>query len=240
MVGEVHRRSAATSSHTYLLGKLRLSLSDGGVCFVSQRSSVTANQRRKKLVFVLSPLVYSWWSRDSLVMFPMWELISWCSFWVLLRVSCSWFLELISVMEVGDLYGTLISRMNLRAEVEIGAPWPLPPLEATATLAHKFELLGTCKIKITSEKTTVKTSGNLAQIPPFDIPRLSDKHRLCICLLTASDVDGALNFENLKEDQSVLEKLLDILHLSLGSSNIYNICNFMDLQTVQRMAQVES
>lgn len=28
------------------------------------------------------------------------------------------------------------------AEVEIGAPWPLPPLEATATLAHKFELLG--------------------------------------------------------------------------------------------------
>ncbi|KAG2311380.1 hypothetical protein Bca52824_022937 [Brassica carinata] len=63
------------------------------------------------------------------------------------------------------------------AEVEIGAPWPLPPLEATATLAHKFELLGTCKIKITFEKTTVKTSGNLAQIPPFDIPRLPDSFR---------------------------------------------------------------
>lgn len=28
------------------------------------------------------------------------------------------------------------------AEVELGAPWPFPPLEATATLAHKFELLG--------------------------------------------------------------------------------------------------
>ncbi|CAH8353531.1 unnamed protein product [Eruca vesicaria subsp. sativa] len=63
------------------------------------------------------------------------------------------------------------------AEVEIGAPWPLPPLEATATLAHKFELLGTCKIKITFEKTTVKTSGNLAQIPPFEIPRLPDSFR---------------------------------------------------------------
>ncbi|KAF8098728.1 hypothetical protein N665_0260s0035 [Sinapis alba] len=63
------------------------------------------------------------------------------------------------------------------AEVEIGAPWPFPPLEATATLAHKFELLGTCKIKITFEKTTVKTSGNLAQIPPFDIPRLPDSFR---------------------------------------------------------------
>lgn len=30
------------------------------------------------------------------------------------------------------------------AEVELGAPWPFPPLEATATLAHKFELLGLC------------------------------------------------------------------------------------------------
>ncbi|CAN7127120.1 unnamed protein product [Brassica rapa subsp. narinosa] len=63
------------------------------------------------------------------------------------------------------------------AEVELGAPWPFPPLEATATLAHKFELLGTCKIKITFEKTTVKTSGNLAQIPPFEIPRLPDSFR---------------------------------------------------------------
>ncbi|RZB44982.1 Plastid-lipid-associated protein 6, chloroplastic isoform B [Glycine soja] len=27
-------------------------------------------------------------------------------------------------------------------ELQLGAPWPLPPLEATATLAHKFELIG--------------------------------------------------------------------------------------------------
>uniref|UniRef100_A0A1J3HXC6 Putative plastid-lipid-associated protein 6, chloroplastic n=1 Tax=Noccaea caerulescens TaxID=107243 RepID=A0A1J3HXC6_NOCCA len=63
------------------------------------------------------------------------------------------------------------------AEVEIGAPWPFPPLEVTATLAHKFELLGTCKIKITFEKTTLKTTGNLSQLPPFEIPRLPDSFR---------------------------------------------------------------
>lgn len=28
------------------------------------------------------------------------------------------------------------------AEIELGAPWPLPPLEVTATLAHKFEIIG--------------------------------------------------------------------------------------------------
>lgn len=27
-------------------------------------------------------------------------------------------------------------------EVEFGTPWPLPKVEATATLAHKFELIG--------------------------------------------------------------------------------------------------
>ncbi|KAG8090216.1 hypothetical protein GUJ93_ZPchr0011g27605 [Zizania palustris] len=27
-------------------------------------------------------------------------------------------------------------------ELELGAPWPLPPVELTATLAHKFEIIG--------------------------------------------------------------------------------------------------
>ncbi|XP_010527406.1 PREDICTED: probable plastid-lipid-associated protein 6, chloroplastic [Tarenaya hassleriana] len=63
------------------------------------------------------------------------------------------------------------------AEVEIGAPWPFPPVEVTATLAHKFELIGTAKIKIIFQKTTLKTSGNLSQLPPFDIPRLPDTFR---------------------------------------------------------------
>lgn len=29
-------------------------------------------------------------------------------------------------------------------ELELGAPWPFPPVEVTATLAHKFEILGWC------------------------------------------------------------------------------------------------
>ncbi|CAI9118136.1 OLC1v1019660C1 [Oldenlandia corymbosa var. corymbosa] len=62
-------------------------------------------------------------------------------------------------------------------ELELGAPWPLPPVELTATLAHKFEILGASSIKITFEKTTVKTTGNLSQLPPLEVPRLPDNLR---------------------------------------------------------------
>ncbi|KAK8709748.1 hypothetical protein V6N13_060756 [Hibiscus sabdariffa] len=63
------------------------------------------------------------------------------------------------------------------AEVVLGAPWPLPPLEVTAFLAHKFELLGFSTIKITFEKTTVKTRGSLSQLPPLEVPRIPDALR---------------------------------------------------------------
>ncbi|KAF5950675.1 hypothetical protein HYC85_012668 [Camellia sinensis] len=59
-------------------------------------------------------------------------------------------------------------------ELKLGAPWPLPPIELTATLAYKFELIGSSKIKITSDKITVKTGGNLSQIPPLEVPRIPD------------------------------------------------------------------
>lgn len=59
-------------------------------------------------------------------------------------------------------------------ELQLGAPWPLPPLEVIATLAHKFEVIGSSKIKITFEKTTVKATGNLSQLPPLELPRLPD------------------------------------------------------------------
>ncbi|KAJ8433361.1 hypothetical protein Cgig2_020441 [Carnegiea gigantea] len=62
-------------------------------------------------------------------------------------------------------------------ELELGAPWPLPPIEVTATLAHKFELIGTAKIKIIFQKTTVKPTGNLSQLPPLEIPRIPDALR---------------------------------------------------------------
>ncbi|GFY82764.1 plastid-lipid associated protein PAP [Actinidia rufa] len=62
-------------------------------------------------------------------------------------------------------------------ELELGTPWPFPPVEVTATLAHKFELIGSCKVKIVFEKTTVKTRGNLSQLPPLEIPRIPDNLR---------------------------------------------------------------
>uniref|UniRef100_A0ACD5X350 Uncharacterized protein n=1 Tax=Avena sativa TaxID=4498 RepID=A0ACD5X350_AVESA len=62
-------------------------------------------------------------------------------------------------------------------ELELGAPWPLPPIEATATLVHKFEITGTASIKINFDKTTVKTKGNLSQLPLLEVPRLPDNLR---------------------------------------------------------------
>ncbi|KAI7733584.1 hypothetical protein M8C21_000940 [Ambrosia artemisiifolia] len=62
-------------------------------------------------------------------------------------------------------------------ELELGAPWPLQPIEVTATLAHKFEIIGTSTIKIIFEKTTVKTTGNLSQLPPLEVPQLPEQFR---------------------------------------------------------------
>ncbi|KAG2330508.1 hypothetical protein Bca52824_001688 [Brassica carinata] len=171
---------------------------DGGVCFVSQRSPVTANQRRKVGVCAFSSRLLLVVSRQLgdvsdvgayLVVFLL-DPLACFMFLVSRAYQCNgswrsvWNIDFQDESQVLDIKGKLqavFQRIDVFskdfdniAEVEIGAPWPLPPLEATATLAHKFELLGTCKIKITSEKTTAKTSGNLAQIPPFDIPRLSD------------------------------------------------------------------
>ncbi|TMW92469.1 hypothetical protein EJD97_012992 [Solanum chilense] len=65
-------------------------------------------------------------------------------------------------------------------ELELGAPWPFPPVEATATLAHKFELIGWfCVFShlLDQLKTTVKTTGNLSQLPPLEVPRIPDQFR---------------------------------------------------------------
>ncbi|KAB2599862.1 plastid-lipid-associated protein 6 [Pyrus ussuriensis x Pyrus communis] len=59
-------------------------------------------------------------------------------------------------------------------DLELGVPWPLPPVDATATLAHKFELIGSARVKIVFEKTTVKTTGNLSQLPPLELPQLPE------------------------------------------------------------------
>ncbi|XP_078148204.1 plastid-lipid associated protein PAP / fibrillin family protein [Carex rostrata] len=62
-------------------------------------------------------------------------------------------------------------------ELQFATPWPIPPIQATATLAHKFEVIGTSNIKINFEKTTVKPTGSFSQLPPLDIPRLPDALR---------------------------------------------------------------
>ncbi|KAK9287683.1 hypothetical protein L1049_016121 [Liquidambar formosana] len=62
-------------------------------------------------------------------------------------------------------------------ELQLGVPWPLEPVAVTATLAHKFELIGSSNIRIIFEKTTVKTTGNLSQLPLLEIPRIPDSLR---------------------------------------------------------------
>ncbi|KAG6552315.1 hypothetical protein Mapa_006168 [Marchantia paleacea] len=57
-------------------------------------------------------------------------------------------------------------------DLRFPAPWPLPPLEVTATLAHSFELAGGSKIRLIFEKTFVKPAGALSEIPQFELPTL--------------------------------------------------------------------
>jgi hypothetical protein len=56
-------------------------------------------------------------------------------------------------------------------DLRIGTPWPLPPIEVEATLAHSFEVTSTNGIRIVFQKTTVKPAGGL---PSFDTPPLPE------------------------------------------------------------------
>eukprot|EP00252_Welwitschia_mirabilis_P003257 TRINITY_DN13350_c0_g1_i1.p1 TRINITY_DN13350_c0_g1~~TRINITY_DN13350_c0_g1_i1.p1 ORF type:complete len:265 (-),score=40.23 TRINITY_DN13350_c0_g1_i1:341-1135(-) len=65
--------------------------------------------------------------------------------------------------------------VNLR----IGTPWPFPEIEVTATLAHRFEVLGRANVRIIYERTNVQLSGNLSQVVPFpiELPQLPEPLR---------------------------------------------------------------
>lgn len=39
------------------------------------------------------------------------------------------------------------------------------------------DVSGSSRVKIVFEKTTVKATGNLSQLPPFEIPRIPDAFR---------------------------------------------------------------
>lgn len=38
-------------------------------------------------------------------------------------------------------------------------------------------ILGSATVKIVFEKTTVKTTGNLSQLPPFEVPQIPEAFR---------------------------------------------------------------
>ncbi|GFY82784.1 plastid-lipid associated protein PAP [Actinidia rufa] len=62
----------------------------------------------------------------------------------------------------------------------LGGSRPGPPTGRLLpiTLGQLFLFLsGSCKVKIVFEKTTVKTRGNLSQLPPLEIPRIPDNLR---------------------------------------------------------------
>ena len=46
---------------------------------------------------------------------------------------------------------TLSKDFDNIVDLQLGAPWPLPPVEVTATLAHKFELIGTYELIVYSD-----------------------------------------------------------------------------------------
>ncbi|XP_057855031.2 plastid-lipid-associated protein 6, chloroplastic isoform X2 [Cryptomeria japonica] len=61
--------------------------------------------------------------------------------------------------------------------LQIGTLWPLPPIEVTATLAHKFELIDSASIRIIFERTIVQPAGGLSQLPQVQLPELPEIFR---------------------------------------------------------------
>lgn len=63
-------------------------------------------------------------------------------------------------------------------ELRLGVlPWPLPPVELTASLGHSFEVLGTSTFRIIFDKTTVRAGGYdtpTTFLPPISTPDLPE------------------------------------------------------------------
>ncbi|KAI5082373.1 hypothetical protein GOP47_0002116 [Adiantum capillus-veneris] len=77
-------------------------------------------------------------------------------------------------LTLGQVYqrvDVLARELDNIVELHVRSPWPLPPLDITATLAHSFEVIGDNTIKITFEKTSAKVGG---QLPPFTLPQLPE------------------------------------------------------------------
>ncbi|BBN18557.1 hypothetical protein MPTK1_8g03430 [Marchantia polymorpha subsp. ruderalis] len=80
-----------------------------------------------------------------------------------------------SPLSLGSVYQRIdvaTRELDNIVDLRVLAPWPLPALEVTATLAHSFELAGGSKIRLIFTNTYVKPAGGLSQIPAFGLPRL--------------------------------------------------------------------
>lgn len=51
-------------------------------------------------------------------------------------------IDITSLKQVFQRIDTVSKDFDNIVELELGVPWPLEPIQVTATLAHKFEIIG--------------------------------------------------------------------------------------------------
>ncbi|CAI5463445.1 unnamed protein product [Closterium sp. Yama58-4] len=76
----------------------------------------------------------------------------------------------VSIGQVTQRVDVTAKELDNIVELRVSAPWPLPALEATASLQHTFQLTGPSSIRIIFESTAVRPSGSFP--PPFTVPQL--------------------------------------------------------------------
>ncbi|CAM6091493.1 unnamed protein product [Calypogeia fissa] len=81
-------------------------------------------------------------------------------------------LPLVSIGLVSQRIDVASRELDNIVDLNIPTPWPLPPIQVTATLAHRFELTGGPNISIVFEKTIIKPAGGLSSVPPFELPQI--------------------------------------------------------------------
>ncbi|CAI5942383.1 unnamed protein product [Closterium sp. NIES-64] len=76
----------------------------------------------------------------------------------------------VSIGQVTQRVDVTAKELDNIVELRVSAPWPLPALEATASLQHTFQLTGPSSIRIIFESTAVRPNGSFP--PPFTVFQL--------------------------------------------------------------------
>ncbi|CAI5537471.1 unnamed protein product, partial [Closterium sp. Naga37s-1] len=76
----------------------------------------------------------------------------------------------VSIGQVTQRVDVTAKELDNIVELRVSAPWPLPALEATASLQHTFQLTGPSSIRIIFESTAVRPNGSFP--PSFTVPQL--------------------------------------------------------------------